>query len=167
MEHLAAICFEGRSEIMTVPAAELRHEPIGAARWDFSQPEVIDTVFAPTADNVVTLAELSQEQRNVSLVVLEVPIHGDDILASAMREPSGQGRSLSEVATQLHDRDMRIDERKFLQQLVAQIRTAIINKYELIGSACALHDRMQLVVELGDVIFLVMERNNDGNHRSV
>src|ERR1700680_4123062 len=58
LEHLATIGLEGSSEVMNAHAAQLGHQPVGAARRNAAQPEVVDAALAPSADDIVTLGNL-------------------------------------------------------------------------------------------------------------
>src|SRR5215469_16507749 len=58
LENLAAIGLESGPEIVNVDAAELGHQPVRASRGDAPQPEIVDALFAPAADDVVTLGDL-------------------------------------------------------------------------------------------------------------
>ena len=64
---------------MNVHAAQLCHQPIGAAGRNLPQQQVVDAVLAPTAHNVVALFELLQKFGDFSRIMLKVAIHGDHI----------------------------------------------------------------------------------------
>ena len=82
---------------MDVHTAQLGHEPVCATGRNAPQPEIIDPLLAPPADDVVTLADLLQENRNVGRVVLQVSVHGDDVLAPGMVKPRGKRRGLAKI----------------------------------------------------------------------
>ena len=89
-QNLAPIGFEGRSEIVNINAAKLRHQPVGAFRRNAAQPEIIDSHFAPATDNVVALGNLLQKHWDIRGIVLQVPIHGDDVFTTSMIEAGSQ-----------------------------------------------------------------------------
>src|SRR5271166_1866681 len=95
--------------------------------------------------------------------MLKVAIHSDHIFASAVREPGGERCGLAEVSTQPYGDYMRVDFGEFLQQLVSEIRAAVIDKDELVTATEFLHDALQAAIQFNDIRFLVMKRNNDRN----
>src|SRR5262249_52654441 len=89
LDDLAAIGFEGSAEVVDIDPAEFGHQPVGAARRDAAQPEVIDAAFAPSADNVVTLGNLFEKNRNVARVVLQIAIHRNNVFAASVIKTGG------------------------------------------------------------------------------
>ena len=81
-EDLAPIGLERGAEVVDVDTAQLGHEPVGAARWNAPQPQVIDTLLAPAADDVVAFLDFLEEDRDVGRVMLQVAVHGDDVFAA-------------------------------------------------------------------------------------
>ena len=119
-------------------------------------------ILAPSADDVVTRGNLFQEQRNVVGIVLQIAVHGDDVLAAGMVESGGEARGLAEVAAQLDDGHTAVDGRDFAQHREGVIVGAVVHEHDFEGFAVRLHDRFQAVVEVGDVLLLVMQRDDDG-----
>ena len=72
--------------IVDINAAQLRHEPIGDARWDTPHHEVVDALLTPAADDVVAFFQFFQEERDIVGIVLQVAIHRDDVLAPGIVE---------------------------------------------------------------------------------
>ena len=91
LENFAAIRLERGAKIMNVDTAELGHQPVRATGGDASQPKIVDALFAPAADDVVTLREFFEEDRNIGGIMLQVAVHGDDELTSGMIETCRQG----------------------------------------------------------------------------
>ena len=108
IDDLAAIRFEGSSEIVDIHAAEFRHQPVGAARWKSAHYEIIDALFAPTAHDVVPFADLLQKYWNVVRIVLQIAIHGNDVLTGSVIESCSQSGGLTKVSTQLDDGDAAV-----------------------------------------------------------
>src|SRR5581483_4671634 len=81
-ENFAAICLKGCTKIVDVNAAQLGHQPVRATGRDASEPQIIDADFAPAADDVIALGNLFQKHRDVGRIVLQIAIHGDDVLAT-------------------------------------------------------------------------------------
>ena len=124
---------------------------------------------APSGNDVVSLFQLLQERWNLRRVVLQVAIHGQNKIALGMVETRGQRRGLPEIAAQLDDQDTAVDRRNLLQQLVAAVRGTIIHEHQLKAVAHLLHDRLQLVIESGDILFFIVKGDDDGifRHNSI
>ena len=90
LQNLPPVGFECRAEIVDIHTAQLGHQPVGAARWNAPQPEIVDAALAPSADDVVTLGDFLQKQRNVGRIVLQVAVHGDDVFAAGVIEAGRQ-----------------------------------------------------------------------------
>ena len=162
LEDLAAIRFEGRAEVVNVDAAQLGHQPICHAGGNAAHPEVIHAKLAPAADDVVTGRNLFQKQRDVGGIVLQIAIHGDNVLSTRMVETGGQSRGLAEVAAQLDHRDAAIDRGDLAQHGEGMVARSVIDQHNFEGSAGGLHHRFQAVVEIGDVLLLIVQRDDDG-----
>src|SRR5690348_9912249 len=72
VDDLPPVGFEGGAKIVNVDIAELSHQPVRATRWNASHHEVIDSLFTPSADDVVPLPQFLKEARNVVGIVLKV-----------------------------------------------------------------------------------------------
>src|ERR1700678_927217 len=70
IQYFAAIGFESGTEIVNIDPAQLRHKPVRAARGETAQPEIVDAIFTPSADDVVALGNFFEEQRDVGGIVL-------------------------------------------------------------------------------------------------
>ena len=98
LQYFAAIGLECRAEIVNIDAAELGHQPVGTPRREAAQPEVVYSILAPAADDVVSLGNLLQENRDVGWIMLQVAIHGDDVFATGMVKAGSKARGLPKVA---------------------------------------------------------------------
>src|ERR1700722_7190423 len=56
-QNFPAVGFERRSEVVNIDSTQLRHQPVGAAGWNTAQPEIVDAILAPAANNVVSLGD--------------------------------------------------------------------------------------------------------------
>src|SRR5208283_2224627 len=99
-QDFAPVSLTSCAKVVDVNAAQFRHEPVGAARRNAPQPEIIDAILAPSDDNVVTLGNLLQEQRDIGRIVLQVAVHGDDVFPAGMVKSSSQAGGLTKVAAQ-------------------------------------------------------------------
>ncbi len=62
--------------------------------------KMILPIFAPAADDVISLVHFGQQPGNIGGVVLQVPVHGHDDLPPGMVEAGDHGRGLAIVATE-------------------------------------------------------------------
>ena len=162
LENVAAISLERRAEVVNVDAAQLGHHPVGDARRDAAHPEIVDANFAPSADDVVSGRNLFQEQRNVGGIVLQVAIHGDDVFPAGVIEACGQSGGLSEIAAQLDDCDAAIDCGDLAKLGECVVARSIVDQDDLKRLAVVFHYGLQAVIEIGDVLLLVVQGDDDG-----
>src|ERR1700722_7124630 len=109
LEHLATVRFERSPEIVNAHPAQLRHQPVGAARRNAPEPQIIAAALSPAADNVIAVGNLLEEHGNIGGIVLQVAIHGDNVIPTRMVEACSQSGSLPEVASQFHYRHSAVD----------------------------------------------------------
>ena len=94
--------------------------------------------------------------------MLQVAIHGDDVLAARMVKSSSQPRRLAEITAKLDDRNATVDRRDFAQHGKGVVVRAVIHQHDLEGLSVCLHDSLQAIIEIGDILLLIMQRNYDG-----
>jgi len=122
-------------------------------------------MFAPAADDVVTLFKLGEEVGDLVGIVLEIAVHGEDEVALGVVEAGGEGGGLAEVSAELDDENAAVDGGDLFKQAVGAVSGSIIDEDQFEGFTDLLHYRFETVVEGGDVLFFVMERNDDGIFR--
>src|SRR5271157_3720154 len=120
---------------MDIDAAQLSHQPVGAARRDPAQPEIVDAILAPSADDVVALSNFFEEQRNVGGIVLQIAIHGDDVLSASMVESSSEASSLAEITAQFDHGHAAVNRGNLTQQRECAVDRAVIDQHHLKGLA--------------------------------
>ncbi len=165
LDDLAAIGLEGGAEVVDVDAGEDGHELVGGAGGDAAEEEVVAALGSPAADDVVSFFEFGEEVRDLVGVVLEVAVHGEDELTLGVVEAGGEGGGLAEVASKLDDEDARIDGGDLFEQAVGAVTGAVVDEDEFKGVVDLLHDGFEPVVEGGDVLFFVVEGDDDGVFR--
>src|SRR5258706_3250463 len=131
LENLAAVCLESGAEVVDIDAAELGHNPVGNSRREAPQPEVIDALLAPSADDVIALGDFFDEQRDVRRIVLQVAIHGNDEFTAHVIEAGGEAGGLAEIAPQLDYRDAAIHRRDLARQDESVHVAAVILQHDL------------------------------------
>ena len=98
-------------------------------------------------------------------IVLQIAIHSDDVFAARVIETSGEPGSLAEIAAKFHHGDTAVYGSNLAQHREGVIAGAIIHQHNFERFTSGLHDRFQAVVEVGDVLLLVMQRDDDGVFR--
>jgi hypothetical protein len=88
--------------------------------------------------------------------VLQIAIHGDDLLTARVIETCRQPSGLPEVPPQLDHCDSAVDRRDFPQHSERVITRAIVYQDNLEALTMGFHDHLQPVIEVGNVLFLVM-----------
>jgi hypothetical protein len=97
--------------------------------------------------------------------VLEIAVHGEDVVALGVVEAGGEGRGLAEVAAKLDNENAAVYGGDLFKQTVGPVAGAIVDEDQFEGFANLLHYRFETVVEGGDVLLFIMERNDDGIFR--
>ena len=108
--------------------------------------EVVDALFAPSADDVVALFELVEEVGDLLRIVLQIAIHRQDELALRMIEARGQRRGLSEIAPQLDYQHAAVYRGNLFQQLVGAITRSIVHQHQFKAVAHLFHHGLQAVI---------------------
>ena len=93
---------------------------------------------------------------------MQIAIHGDDVFAACMIETGGQSSGLAEVAAELDHRDAAIHGGDFTQHGEGVVAGAVIHQHDFECLAGGLHHRFQAVVEIGDVLLFIVQRDDDG-----
>jgi len=76
-------------------------------------------------------------------------------------EPGGKAGGLAEIPAKLYDGDPAVDGRNLPQQLEGAIGRAIIDQHNLKALPVRLHDVLQAVIQIGDILLLVMQRDHN------
>ena len=79
-----------------------------------------------------------------------------------MIETGGESGGLTEVAAQLDDEHAAVDGGDLFEEPVGAVARAIVDEDQFEGLANLLHDGFETVVERGDALLFVMERDDDG-----
>src|SRR5436190_1406034 len=86
LDHLAPVRLECRAKIMQSDAAELSHQPIRRTAWQSPRKQRVFAFQTPAADDVVTLVQLGNKNRNFFRVVLKISVHRNDHFAASKVE---------------------------------------------------------------------------------
>src|SRR6202022_2507658 len=116
-------------------------------------------MLAPAADDVVALFKLGEEVGDLVGIMLEIAVHGEDEVALGVIEAGSEGGCLTEVAAEFDDENAAVDGGDLFQETVGAVAGSIVDEDQFEGFADLLHYGFEAVVEGGDVLFFVMERN--------
>jgi len=162
LQNVAAISLECGTEIVDIDTGNFGHHPIGNAAGNAAHPEIVDAILAPSADDIVAGGDFFQEHRNVGGIVLQVAIHSDDVFPAGVVESGGESGGLAEVAAQFDDRDAAVNRRDLPQHGEGVIARSVVDQNDFEALPVRLHNRLQAVVEVGDVLLLVVQRDDNG-----
>jgi hypothetical protein len=162
VKNVAAVSLKRRAEVVNIHAAQLSHQPVRNLRRNAAHPEIIDANLAPAADNVVTGGNLFQKQRDVGGIVLQIAVHGDDVFAAGVVKSGGEPGSLAKVAAQLDHRNAAVDGCNLAQRGESAVARTIVHQNNFKRLAGRFHHRFQAVIEVGDVLLLVVQGDDDG-----
>ena len=140
LDDFAAVSFEGGAEVVDVDAAENCHELVGDAGGKAAEKKVVAAMFAPAADDVVTLFELSEEVRDFAGVMLQIAVHGKDEVALGVIKASGESGGLTKVAAEFDDEDTAIYGGDLFKKAVGPVARAIVDEDQLEGFSNLLHN---------------------------
>src|ERR1051325_3159835 len=127
-ENVAAIRLKSGAEIVNIHTAEFGHYPIGATRRNSPEPQIVNALLAPSANNVVAFRDFLQKYRNIGGVVLQIAIHGDNVLAACVIESGSKRRSLPEITPQANNSDAAVHARNLAKQVKCLVRRTVINE---------------------------------------
>ena len=88
--------------------------------------------------------------------MLQIAIHGYNVLAPRMVESRREPCRLPEVPTQLHNRHATVHRRDLAQHGEGVVGGAVVNENDFEALTVGFHDHLQAVIEVGDVLFFVM-----------
>ncbi len=114
------------------------------------------------AHHVIAFFKFRQEVRNFCRIMLQIAIHGQDVVALRVIKAGSKRGRLSEVPAQFDDQDSAIDGRNLFHQLISAIVRTIIHQHQFEAAAYLLHHVLHTVVESGNIFFFVVEWDDDG-----
>ena len=121
-------------------------------------------VAAPAAHHVEVLGlELRHERGDVGRVVLQVAVGGHHDVAARAVEAGREGGRLPEVPAQQHDLHPRVARLQLQQALARPVAAAVVHQHDLERAAERAERGAQLLVQVGQVLLLVVERHHDGD----
>jgi len=106
-----------------------------------------------------------EQARDLGRVVLKVAVHEDDDVPARGFQAGCQGGGLPEVAAELDDDDLGMALAELLQQGEAAVLAAVVNVNDLVRPPERDQHTLELPVELGNALDLVVDGNDDRQHQ--
>ena len=161
LHHLILVTLEPTIEVMKRYAGEEAHGGIEELRGPGLGERVVPLLLPPTHHVEVLLTDHPIELGDLIRRVLQVGIHRDDDGAcSALKSRLQTGR-LPVVASKANRPDMRIRRMQPLDDLPGAIGTSIVDKDDLIRDPHLGDDTGDPLVQLGEGLLLIVERDDD------
>ena len=137
---------------------------VGDLRRNLAQEQAVLAVLAPAGDEVeVFVQQPGDHARDVDRVVLQVAVHGHDDIAARRIDAGLHGGGLLEVARQFDDAHVRAVLLHRLQgALDRRIAAAVVDQHQFPRILVADQRLMHALDQRRDVVFLVVERDDDG-----
>ena len=111
---------------------------------------------------MVTGRNFLEKNRDVGGIVLQIAVHGDDVLAACVIETGGQSSGLAEITAEFDHGNPAIHSGNLAQHGECVVAGAVIHQHDFECLARRLHHRFQTVVQIGDVLLLIVQRDDDG-----
>ena len=97
--------------------------------------------------------------------MLHIAVHGDDSVAAGEVHAAGNGYLVPKVACKGKRPYMRVFFRKTADKFIGAVMRAVVHINQFIGHTRFFHDTGDGIVKKNDIVFLVVHRGNDRNHR--
>ncbi len=114
----------------------------------------------PPRHEVIAFIQLPPEGRDFRGIILEVRVHGDHNVPLRLVKADCQGRCFSIVPAEPDDLYMLVHPLEIAEHLKRTVGAAIIDEEEFVPQVQTPERGAQLLVELFERIFLIVERND-------
>src|SRR6266702_6118337 len=122
---------EGAAVITNRHTRDLPDQAIGDLRGNFPGDQLVLAVVAPADHDVEALIHLVQEQLDITRIILQIPIHGDDDFACGVLDAGRHGGGLAIVAAELDQPDPGVLAGKLRANFRGIILATVIDEYHL------------------------------------
>src|ERR1700722_13555064 len=165
LQNLRAISLESRAEVPQLNARNLRHHPIRNPGRNLPRHGIIQPVLPPPASDVVPFFDFFKQRRNILGSMLQIAIERNDNAPLSLLESRRQRRRLPEIPPQPDDLQPMIGLHQIRQQIKTLVRRSIVRKNNLVRLSQLLQHRRQPVIKRKNRRFLIVNRNNNRQHR--
>ena len=142
----------------------LEHAAVDEADDPAAEPPVAARLLALEAaeDDVVALERLVDQQEQLVGRVLQVVVHGDDVVAGGLAQAGEVGVVLAVVAQQVEGDDVRRAAGAVGDDVPAPVAAAVVDQHDLVAQARGLEDLDDPVDGRADEVLAVVDRDHDG-----
>ena len=137
-------------------------QPIGDAADQVAPDGRVLARLTPSRNDIVTLAELGEHQRDVARIVLQIGVDRDDHIAPRVIDAGHQGGGLAGIAAKLNDLELRVMFGRGLEHLLRGVAAAVIDGDDLVAVVKPVELGDQPFEERRDALFLVVDRHHHG-----
>ncbi len=142
-----------------IQVADGPHQPIESCVGQaFEQPFL--AFGADRVDDVVALPPEVDELAEHLGRILQVAVHDDDAPSARVLDASADRRLVAEIAAEVQDDNIRVARLDGVEQGRRAVAAAVIDEHQLIGDVRRPQRERETAVDLGGVLFLVVERND-------
>lgn len=164
LDDAAAEGFQAAAVVAQMDAGHPGNQLVGDLRRNLAQEQAVLAVLAPAGDQVeVFVQQPGDHARNVDRVILQVAVHGHDHVAARRIDAGLHCRRLLEVAGQFDNAYVRaVLLGRLRGAFDRRIAAAVIDQHQFPWILVAGQGFMHALDQRCDVLFLVVERDDDG-----
>ena len=118
-------------------------------------------IDAPAGDGVPRV-EMREHRRNVVWIVLQIGVHDDHVATAHGLEPGVGGRGLPRIGLEAHQVHARVFLAESADDLGAPIHAPVVDEDDLVDEVRLRQDLANLRPEQREILFLVVDGNDDG-----
>ncbi len=156
-----AIGLERASIVLDRHAGDLGNQPVCDHRRNLAGDQPVLAIESPANDDVVALVDLREEVHDVLRIILQIAVHGDEHLAAGLLDARCHRGCLPVVPPEIHDAYPRVCTRNLDGAVQRAVVAAIVDQHDLEGDCQRLDGSNDRRMHAADVLFLVIERNDD------
>jgi hypothetical protein len=161
VDHLPLISFERATEIVQANSGNRGDQPISQDARNVTLKHIILTIFPPTRNNVESLFQKVEHPRDISRIVLTVPIHWNDHVPLSEIEACHHRGSLAGVPLEMDYPNAPVLICQAIQNLGRSVGAPIIDKDNLPASPQLGKLPSHPLAQVDQTLGLVVDRNNN------
>jgi len=155
--------FQGTAVVVYLEPGDMLRVPVQQTRRALAEQTVM-AVDAPAADHVAAVGQFFVEQGDVLGENLQVGINHKDIVTPGAGKAGINGGALAEIPGQAYHAPALVLPTKGTQQFQGPVAAAVVHGNDFIGLAQAFKGGCNTLVQLPETGFLIIDRNNEGQH---
>ena len=148
--------------VVQLDAGDDGDEQVGSHRRQVAREDVVLTVPAPTADDVVGLRQRHQG-REIRGIVLPVTVHGGNERGARLGKAGRERGALPEVAREAHGHHARgVGGVQAPQVIPRAVGAAVVDEDQFVVQAVGCEDSRDLFDQRHDIVGFVAQRHDEG-----